>query len=107
MTHPIADREPRDSGASSIADRWTGDTGVVPMSAIAMANVLLRHRRLITITTAIFFLGAFAASIAATRTYTSTASFAPVAQRTPSNVAGLAAQLGIQTGGSDPSQSPA
>ena len=76
------------------------------MSAISIANVLLRHRRLILITTAICFLGALGYSITATRTYTSTASFAPVASRAPSNVAGLAAQLGIQAGGSDPSQSP-
>ena len=106
MTHPIADREAREKGGSSFTDRWTSDTGVVPMSAISIANVMLRHRRLIVITTSICFLGAFVYSITARRTYTSTASFAPVAQRAPSNVAGLAAQLGLQSGGNDPSQSP-
>ena len=106
MTHPIPDRDSRDTGAGPFADRWSADATVVPMSAISIANVLLRHRRLIVAAAAVCFLGAFVYSIAATRTYTSTASFAPAAQRAASNVAGLAAQLGLQTGGGDPAQSP-
>jgi uncharacterized protein involved in exopolysaccharide biosynthesis len=76
------------------------------MSGIAVANVLLRHRRMILFVAGVFFAVALAYTLSASRTYTSRASFAPVAQRAASNVAGLAAQLGLQTGGGDPAQSP-
>ena len=97
-------RSTRDTGV--VTDRFTSDVGDVPMSAIAVANVLLRHRRMILGVVAICFAGALVYSLSSPRTYTSTTSFAPVAQRSPSNIAGLAAQLGIQAGGSDPAQSP-
>lgn len=76
------------------------------MSGIAIANVLLRNRRIVFAIAIAFFVVALAFSLTAPRTYTSTASFAPAAQRSTSNLAGLAAQLGIQASGADQSQSP-
>lgn len=77
-----------------------------PISGIAIANVILRNRRIIAGMALAFFAVGLVLAVTAPRTYTSTASFAPAQQRSSSNIAGLAAQLGLQSPGNDPSQSP-
>jgi uncharacterized protein involved in exopolysaccharide biosynthesis len=74
---------------------------------VGLAILLLRHRRWIL---GIALTAAFLEAInvyAKHRTYTTTSSFMAESRRTPSNLSGIAAQLGIATPAADGPQSPA
>jgi len=77
-----------------------------PVSLLSLVNVLLRRRWLVAACTLVGLLLGGKSKVFAHRTYTSTTTFVPAAARTPSNLSGLAAQLGIGVQASDPSQSP-
>ncbi|HXG72786.1 MAG TPA: Wzz/FepE/Etk N-terminal domain-containing protein [Gemmatimonadaceae bacterium] len=77
-----------------------------PVSLLSLVNVLLRRRWLIAVLTlAGLLLGAKSKAFSG-RSYTSTTTFIPVASRAPSQLSGLAAQLGMGAQPGDPSQSP-
>jgi len=76
------------------------------VSLLSLVNVLLRRRWLIAVCTLIGLLLSGRSKVFSDRTYTSTTSFVPAAARAPSNLSGLAAQLGIGVQAGDPSQSP-
>src|SRR6185437_9006313 len=65
-------------------------------TVLGLINVILRRRDLIVGVAVLAVALVAALSLTRPRTFTSEASFAPQAQRLPSNVSGLAAQLGIE-----------
>jgi len=75
-------------------------------TVLGLINVILRRRDLIVGVAVLAVALVAALSLTRPRTFTSEASFAPQAQRLPSNVSGLAAQLGIAIPGGETSQSP-
>ncbi len=77
------------------------------ISLVALANVFLRRRAGIAVTTALFALGASVPTLFAKRTYTATASFVVQDRRVSGVAQGLAAQLGLLNGSSDAANSPA
>jgi len=77
-----------------------------PVSLLSLVNVLLRRRWLIALCTLVGLLLGAKSKAFSGRSYTSTTTFIPVAARSPSNLSGLAAQLGIGVQTTDPSQSP-
>lgn len=93
---------PSETRSDSPADE--GDlAGVSPFRLLA---TLLRHRILIircALAAVVLFVGV---TLALPRSWTVSASFIPQARKTPSNLAGLAAQFGVAIPMSDPSQTP-
>jgi tyrosine-protein kinase Etk/Wzc len=75
------------------------------ISLVALVNVLLRRRRVITRFAGGFVLLTLAYLLVAPRTYTVETSF--VVDQAQSTAAGLAAQLGVDVGSVNPAQSPA
>lgn len=77
------------------------------VSLVGLANAVLRKRRPIVALALVFglVLGGFA--LLQPRTFTSTASFMPQTRRSPSNLSGIAAQLGLAGFSAEGGQTPA
>ena len=75
-------------------------------TVLGLINVILRRRDPIVAVAVLAVAFVAILSLTRPRTFTSVASFAPQAQRLPSNMSGLAAQLGIAIPGGEISQSP-
>jgi uncharacterized protein involved in exopolysaccharide biosynthesis len=76
------------------------------VTLLALINVVLRRRSWVIATAALAFVVAATYSLLQPRTYSASASFVPQARRTPSNISGLAAQLGLSIPSADAGQSP-
>jgi len=74
---------------------------------ITVANILLRHRVGIAVFATLLSLAAVLFAVFTPRLYTSTASFLPQGGQPSSPRSGLAAQLGVDLGGSNQGASPA
>lgn len=77
-----------------------------PISLLTLLNVLLRHGKIIGMVALIPALAAAVPTLFGGRSYSATASFVPQLSGM-SAISGLAAQFGLSTSSSDPSQSPA
>ena len=82
------------------------DAGDQPVSVLSLINVLLRHRLLVGVCVVIGLLLSAQSKIFSGRSYTSSATFIPVATKAASNLTGLAAQLGIGLSSGDAAESP-
>jgi uncharacterized protein involved in exopolysaccharide biosynthesis len=82
------------------------DAGDQPVSFLSLINVLLRHRWLVAACTVIGLLLAAQSKLFSRPSYTSTATFIPVATKAPSSLTGMAAQLGIGISTSEAIESP-
>ena len=90
------------AGAPAAGADLPGDSGL-----IAIANVLLHYRRLIVLCVVLVTAAVVGMTLAEARTYTSTASFMPhVSGGSLAGLSNLAAQLGVNVGKEDPTQSP-
>ena len=76
-------------------------------SLLAFANQLMRQRSVVVTTALACVVVVVAAVLLTPREWTSAASFVPQTRRPPSNVAGIAAQLGVTLPQGEPTQSPA
>lgn len=75
-------------------------------SLLGVANVLLRHRRLVLALPALGFALGVAVALSRNSEYTASSSFLPeVEQNTGSRLAGLASQLGVAVGGASSGES--
>lgn len=88
-------------------------TGTSPEAApagrvtyIALASLLLRHRRRIVLTGSIVALATGVATLLSPRTWTATSMFTTQSRRMPSGLSGIAAQIGIAIPNLESSQSP-
>lgn len=77
-----------------------------PISLLRLANVVLRHRRMVVIIALVAAAVMVGRALLSARTYTSSALFTPSSHRAPGGAAGLAAQFGIAISGADASESP-
>jgi uncharacterized protein involved in exopolysaccharide biosynthesis len=82
------------------------DAGDQPVSLLSLINVLLRHRFLVAACTLIGLVAAGQAKVFSKPSYTSTATFIPVATKMPTSLSGLASQLGIGLSAADAAESP-
>ena len=82
------------------------DPDLEELSLLALANVVLRRRRLVVGTMALLLAGVTVATLMGPRTYSAEATFMPQGRSAPSNVSGLAAQFGISLAGGEPGQTP-
>lgn len=76
------------------------------LSLLAVANVVLRRRRLVVGTAFLLVLAASVFTLLQPRLYTSSASFMPQARRSANGTGALAAQLGLSVLSNDATQSP-
>jgi uncharacterized protein involved in exopolysaccharide biosynthesis len=77
------------------------------ISVVSVLNVILRHRVLIVTLMLLFGFYAGFKSITSAKHYTVESQFVVKGSRTPGQLGGLAASLGINIGGGDAAQSPA
>jgi uncharacterized protein involved in exopolysaccharide biosynthesis len=77
------------------------------LTLVAVANILLRHRLGIVLFSGLVAIAFLIIGILSPRIYTSTASFLPQGGQTNSSFSGLAAQLGVEIGGTNQGTSPA
>jgi uncharacterized protein involved in exopolysaccharide biosynthesis len=82
------------------------DAGDQPVSLLSLINVLLRHRFIVALCALIGLVLAAQSRAFVPRSYTSTATFIPVATKMSTNLNGLAAQLGIGLSTADAVESP-
>jgi uncharacterized protein involved in exopolysaccharide biosynthesis len=82
------------------------DAGDQAVSFLGLMNVLLRHRLLVGACILIGLALSAQAKFFAKPGYTSSATFIPVATKMPSNLSGIAAQLGIGLSTGDAAESP-
>ena len=77
-----------------------------PISLLRLANVVLRHRRMVVIVALVMAALLVGQALFRARTYTSSALFTPSSRHAQAGAAGLAAQFGIAISGADASESP-
>jgi uncharacterized protein involved in exopolysaccharide biosynthesis len=77
------------------------------ISVVSLLNVILRHRVMIVMLMLLFGFYAGFKSITSAKHYTVESQFVVKGSRTPGQLGGLAASLGINFGGGDAAQSPA
>ena len=77
------------------------------LSFLRLANVVLRHRRMVVGWGLLVFALVVGLTLYFPRTYTSRSSFMPQARKATSSLSGIAAQFGLAMPTSDGSQSPA
>src|SRR5437762_7575431 len=97
------DHSPFSLDQLEIAERDSSDR---PVSLLSLVNVLLRRRWLVGTCAVLGLVLAGGPKLFSTRTYTSTTTFLPVSTRRPSNLTGLAAQLGVSADIGETGQSP-
>ncbi len=76
------------------------------ISIIRLLNIVLAYRSLVFGCAAVLFLLVVGITFLLPRTYTVTASFTPQSERASSNLAGIAAQFGVQLPAADAAASP-
>ncbi len=81
-------------------------TEIVEVSPFRLLVVALRHRGLIVHWAVVVAILVIGIALVLPRSWTVSTSFLPQARRTPTNLAGLAAQFGVAIPVSDPSQAP-
>jgi uncharacterized protein involved in exopolysaccharide biosynthesis len=92
---------------TSSAIRSVRETPEEDVSFLGIANVLLRHRRLVVGWTLLVFTAVVGFTVFAPRTFTTRSSFMPQARKQTGGLSGLAANLGVLLPTLDGGQSPA
>ena len=104
---PPVPRAASEPGAGTRADSGLDDGGASDLSVLAAVNVLLRRRVLVLGVTACVAVALLVVALLLPRTYTSSASFMPQANRNVAGTGGgIAAQLGLSMLSTDATQSP-
>lgn len=102
--NPANPADIRQYASSAFPSRGEGED---ELKLITVANILLRHRAGIVVFAMLLSLAAVLIAAFGPRLYTSTASFLPQGGQAASPRSGLAAQLGVDLGGSNQGASPA
>lgn len=82
------------------------DNPASEISLIRLINIVLANRTLVAFSAAVLFLLVVGITFALPRTFTVGASFTPQSERLSSNLAGIAAQFGVQLPSADAAASP-
>lgn len=84
----------------------TSEPDPTPVSVVSLVNVVLRYRRQVLVTALLATAASVGLTMLSDRTYTATATFLPQSDRPNPNMAGLAAQFGLNLQTGDGARSP-